>query len=43
MDFSDLAARRADICPIAVPRNTATRRTKAKRALLAKIEKLGGA
>ena len=45
-DFADFAvrleARRAEIGPIDVPRNSGTRRTKAKRALLAEIEKLGG-
>lgn len=45
-DFADFAARltarRAEIGPIAMPRNSGTRRTKAKRALLAEIEKLGG-
>jgi hypothetical protein len=37
-----LEARRAEIGPIDVPRNSGTRRTAAKRALLAEIEKLGG-
>jgi hypothetical protein len=45
-DFADfaerLAARRAEIGPIDVPRNSGTRRTDSKRALLAEIEKLGG-
>ncbi len=38
-----LAARCAEIGPIDVPRNSGKRRTEAKRALLAEIEKLGGA
>jgi hypothetical protein len=46
MDFADfaarLAARRAEIGPVDVPRNSGTRRTASKRALLAEIEKLGG-
>ena len=46
MDFADFAARlearRTEIGPIDVSRNSGTRRTKAKRALLAEIEKLGG-
>ncbi len=37
-----LAVRRAEIGPIDVPRNSGTRRTASKRALLAEIEKLGG-
>jgi len=37
-----LAARRAEIGPIDVPRNSGTCRTASKRALLAEIEKLGG-
>lgn len=46
MDFADFAARlearRAEIGPIVMPRNSGTRRTKAKRTLLAEIERLGG-
>jgi hypothetical protein len=46
MDFADFAARlearRAEIGPIEVLRNSGKRRTEAKRALLAEIEKLGG-
>lgn len=37
-----LAARRAEIGEVAVPRNSGKRRTASKRALLAEIEKLGG-
>jgi hypothetical protein len=37
-----LDARRAEIGPIEVPRNSGKRRTEAKRALLAEIEQLGG-
>jgi hypothetical protein len=46
MDFADfatrLAARRAEIGPIAMPRNSGNRRTASKRALLAEVEKLSG-
>jgi hypothetical protein len=35
------AARRAEIGPVEVPRNSGKHRTEAKRALLAEIEKLG--
>lgn len=45
-DFAEfsarLAARRAEIGEVAVPRNSGKRRTASKRALLAEIEKLGG-
>jgi hypothetical protein len=34
--------RRAEIGPVDVPRNSGSRRTSSKRALLAEIEKLGG-
>jgi hypothetical protein len=37
-----LAARRAEIGEVEVPRNSGNRRTASKRALLAEIEKLGG-
>lgn len=37
-----LAARRAEIGPVDVPRNSGKRRTEVKRALLAEIDKLGG-
>jgi len=37
-----LAARRAQIGPIDVPRNSGTRRTASKRALLKAIEEAGG-
>jgi len=37
-----LAARRAELGVIEVPRNSGSRRTSSKRALLAEIEKLGG-
>ncbi|MBX9664323.1 hypothetical protein [Novosphingobium sp.] len=37
-----LAARRAEIGEIEIPRNSGKRRTASKRALLAEIEKLGG-
>lgn len=37
-----LAARRAEIGEVEVPRNSGKRRTASKRALLAEIEKLGG-
>ncbi|WP_421853809.1 hypothetical protein [Novosphingobium sp.] len=37
-----LAARRAEIGDVEVPRNSGKRRTASKRALLAEIEKLGG-
>ena len=37
-----LAARRAEIGDIEIPRNSGKRRTASKRALLAEIEKLGG-
>jgi hypothetical protein len=36
-----LAARRAETGPVEVPRNSGKRRTEAKHALLAEIEKLG--
>lgn len=39
---ADLAARKAEVGEIKVPRNSGTRRTASKRALLAEIEKLGG-
>jgi hypothetical protein len=46
VDFTDfttrLAARRAEIGAVEVPRNSGKRRTASKRALLAEIEKLGG-
>jgi hypothetical protein len=37
-----IAARRAEIGEVEVPRNSGNRRTASKRALLAEIEKLGG-
>lgn len=37
-----IAARRAEIGMVEVPRNSGNRRTASKRALLAEIEKLGG-
>lgn len=37
-----LAARRAEIGPVEVPRNAGTRRTASKRALLDAIEEAGG-
>jgi len=37
-----LAARKAELGEIEIPRNSGTRRTASKRALLAEIEKLGG-
>jgi hypothetical protein len=37
-----LAARRAEIGEVEIPRNSGKRRTASKRALLAEIEKLGG-
>jgi hypothetical protein len=37
-----LAARRAEIGEVEIPRNSGNRRTASKRALLAEIEKLGG-
>lgn len=37
-----LAARRAELGEVDVPRNSGKRRTASKRALLAEIEKLGG-
>ncbi len=45
-DFAEfsarLAARKAELGEIEVPRNSGARRTASKRALLAEIEKLGG-
>ena len=37
-----LAARKAELGEIEIPRNSGARRTASKRALLAEIEKLGG-
>lgn len=37
-----LAARKAELGDIEIPRNSGARRTASKRALLAEIEKLGG-
>lgn len=46
IDFAEfsarLAARRAEIGEIDIPRNSGNRRTASRRALLAEIEKLGG-
>lgn len=46
IDFAEfsarLAARKAELGEIEIPRNSGTLRTASKRALLAEIEKLGG-